>query len=57
MLFVGYKKEDIERVLGYLETRPFGEVKELVEIIVSKHRALNVNDPQEEEDLSIGLTD
>ncbi len=53
-LYVGFKKEDVEIILGYLESKPYAEVYKLIEIIRSKHKALTVN---EDEDESIGLTD
>lgn len=53
-LYVGFKKEDVEILLGYLESKPYAEVYKLIEIIRNNHKALNVNEEEEE---SIGLTD
>ena len=55
MLYVGFEKEDIEIILGYLESKPYAEVYKLIGIIRTKHKALSVPDDDEEE--SIGLTD
>ena len=54
-LYIGFKKEDVEVILGYLESKPYAEVHELINIIRTKHKALSVPDDDEEE--SIGLTD
>ena len=53
-LYVGFRKEDVEIILGYLESKPYAEVHELIDIIRTKHKPLNV---EEEEEESIGLTD
>ena len=53
-LYVGFRKEDVEVILGYLESKPYAEVYKLIDIIRNKHKALNV---EEEEEEYIGLTD
>lgn len=54
-LYVGFRKEDVEVILGYLDSKPYAEVYKLIDIIRTKHKALSVPDDDEEE--SIGLTD